>query len=145
MTFETVIYELRKRAEAEAEERQRDDHSQFRPYVPIITEADVEKWHAAAELHRSELYNQIAIWLARGFHRRELSFEFCDAIVNDLHAIITLANEDRPELFWEVFLAFDSGEFYPNNDRSKSPVEIYTRPLIAKVVETYASRYPEIS
>jgi hypothetical protein len=34
-------------------------------------------------------------------------------------------------LFWEVYIAFDAGEFvHPGDDRSVDPVEKYTRPLI---------------
>lgn len=95
-------------------------------------------------MSRGELYDRIAIYLARGFYRSKLDFTFCDGIVNDVHAIITRADEHRPELFWEVFLAFDAGEVYPNNDRSRDPVEVYTRPLIAKVVEKHSTDYPDV-
>jgi hypothetical protein len=61
-------------------------------------------------------------------------FGFCDQVVNDLHAVISVQNEDRPKLFWDVFLAFDAGEFFPNDDRSIDPVEAFTRPQIAKIV-----------
>jgi hypothetical protein len=63
-----------------------------------------------------------------------LTFAFCDAVVNDLHGVITFANELRPGLFWEVFLAFDEGEYYHGNNRDEDPAEIYTRPLIAHII-----------
>ena len=77
------------------------------------------------------MYDQIAARLAFGFHASEVSFSFCDAVVNDIHAVISLCNENRPNLFWEVFLAFDAGEFYPASDRDRDPVDTYTRPQIA--------------
>jgi hypothetical protein len=76
--------------------------------------------------------------LARGFYSSELTFNFRDAVINDLHGVISFADEERPVLFWEVFLAFDSGEFYPNTDRSKGPAEVYTRPMIARIIEGHS-------
>jgi hypothetical protein len=109
----------------------------------LLTDAHIQRWSVSTELPRSELYDRLAIYLARGFYRSKLDFTFCDGIANDIHAIITKADEHRPALFWEVFLAFDAGEFHPNNDRSRDPVEVYTRPLIAKVLEKYSTDYPE--
>lgn len=79
------------------------------------------------------MYDRIAIYLARGFNCSELSFEFCDAIANDVHGVITFADEDRPDLFWKVYLAFDEGENYHGDNREQDPVEVYTRPQIAIV------------
>ena len=73
--------------------------------------------------------------LARGFHNSELSFEFCDAVVNDIHGVITSANEIRPTLFWDVYLAFDEGEYYHNDKRDEDPSEAYTRPMIARILD----------
>jgi hypothetical protein len=111
---------------------------------PLLTDAHIRAWTVGTGFARSELYDRIAIYLARGFHRSELDFEFCDEIVNTIHGIITLADESRPDLFWQVFLAFDSGEFYRDNDRSQDPIEAFTRPLIAKVIEQYSSEYPDV-
>jgi hypothetical protein len=55
--------------------------------------------------------------------------------VNELHNVITVQNENRPELFWDVYLAFDAGEYYHDNDRSIDPVEAFTRPRIAEIVK----------
>jgi hypothetical protein len=63
-----------------------------------------------------------------------LTFAFCDAVVNDLHGVITSANEDRPDLFWEVFLAFDEGEYHHHSNRDEDPVEVYTRPMIGRII-----------
>ena len=74
--------------------------------------------------------------LARGFHASELDFTFCDAVINDLFGrVMTPAREPAPSLFWQVYLAFDAGEFYRPNKRDENPVEVYTRPLIAKIVD----------
>ena len=99
-----------------------------------LREEDVQRWSISLDVSRSELYDQIAIYLARRFNGSELSFEFCDAIVNDLHDVITSADEERPDLFWKVYLAFDEGEYYHGNNREQDPVEVYTRPQITQIV-----------
>jgi hypothetical protein len=99
-----------------------------------LREGDVQRWSASLGIPRAELYDRIAIYLALGFNCSELSFEFCDAIVNDVHGVITFADEDRPALFWKVYLAFDEGEYYRGDNREQDPVEVYTRPQIAQIV-----------
>ncbi len=99
-----------------------------------LTEEIVRGWSASVGIPRSDLYHRIALFLAQGFHDSILSFEFCDAIVNDLHGIITFAGEDRPDLFWKVYLAFDEGEYYRVDGLEQDPVEAYTRPSIARII-----------
>ena len=99
-----------------------------------LREEDVQRWSASLGIRRAELYDRIAIHLARGFNCSELSFKFCDAIVNDVHRVITFADEDRPDLFWRVYLAFDEGEYYHRENREQDPVAEYTRPQIAQIV-----------
>lgn len=105
-----------------------------------LTEHDLQKWTALVGLSRPALYDEIAVYLARGFHTRELTFDYCDAIVNDIHGVITSADELRPDLFWEVYLSFDEGEYYHNDNRDQDPAEQYTRPSIARIIESISSR-----
>jgi len=49
--------------------------------------------------------------------------------------VITLCDQDRPDLFWRVFLGFDSGELYHDGNRDQDPVDTYTRPEIARIVD----------
>jgi hypothetical protein len=86
-----------------------------------LREADVQSWSASLGIPRAELYDRIAIYLARGFNCSELSFEFCDAIVNDVHGVITFADEDRPDLFWKVYLAFDEASITTGTTENKIP------------------------
>ena len=109
------------------------------PPGPGLTEADVQRWSSSLGCSRSTLYDQIAAHLARGFHASRLDFCFCDAVVNDLFGVITSADERRPDLFWAVYLAFDEGEYYHNNNRNEDPVEAYTRPMIARIIEGTSS------
>jgi hypothetical protein len=99
-----------------------------------LTEQDVSRWSELTGLARGTLYDQIALLLARGFHNGELPFDLCDRIVNDILVVITYADECRPEIYWETFLAFDAGEYYHDNNREEDPVEAYTKPRIACIV-----------
>src|SRR5665213_3539834 len=102
--------------------------------VVRLSNADIERWSVDLAVPRAGLYDLLALRLAHGFHRGEFPFAFCDWIVNDIHGVITMANEDRPDLFWNVLLAFDAGEYYHDNNRNEDPVAKYTRPLIAQIV-----------
>ena len=104
--------------------------------VPIchLTKAEIERWSADLRISKATLYDQVAHYVASGFNDHELPFWFCDAIVNDIHGIITLADEIRPDLFWRVFLAFDAGEYYRREDGKQDPVVKYTRPLIEQII-----------
>jgi hypothetical protein len=103
----------------------------------LVTDREIAEWSEMTGLLRSDLYDALALSLALGFHNNSFDFGFCDQVVNDLHTVISVQNEDRSELFWHVFLAFDAGEFCPNGDRSIDPVEAFTRPQIAQIVRKY--------
>lgn len=113
------------------------DWQRFQP--ARIDNQDITNWSEATGLSRSALYDAIALKLALGFQRRTVEFAFCDQVVNDLHAVISVRNEARPELFWSVFLAFDAGEFYRDDDRSIDPVEAFTRPQIAAILRKHSA------
>ena len=87
-------------------------------------------------ISRADLYDQIALRLARGFYDSELDFTFCDAVINDMFGVIISVNEVHKELFWRVFSAFDEGEYYHKNNRDEDPVEVYTRPMIHQIIES---------
>jgi hypothetical protein len=111
------------------------DGVHYRDLDRHLTEADVERWTAASGWSRSQLFDEIATCLALGFNRSELSFEFCDAVVDDLSGPVTNTSGLRPKVFWEVYSAFDEGEHYHDNNREEDPVDVYTRPMIARIVE----------
>ncbi|MGC8549270.1 MAG: hypothetical protein ACP5M4_06175 [Acidobacteriaceae bacterium] len=100
-----------------------------------LTDADVDRWRAVLGWTRFQLFEEIAECLALGFNTSELSFEFCDAVVNDLSVTVTSTSGPRPQLFWEVYSAFDEGEYYHGNNRDEDPVEVYTRPMVARIAE----------
>lgn len=104
-----------------------------------LTNFDILKWTASVGMPRQDLYDQLAIELARGFHASDLSFEFCDTVVNEIHSVILFKNEQRPHFFWEVYLAFDSGEYYHDGNRDEHPAEAYTRPQIERILGAVAT------
>ena len=103
-----------------------------------LTEADVLRWSTGSGLSRRQLFDGIAKCLALGFHSSELSFEFCDGVMNDLFGPVTNTDGPKPELFWDVYSAFDEGEYYHGNNRDDDPVETYTRPIIDRIVKELA-------
>jgi hypothetical protein len=104
----------------------------------LVTEADLENWSAQSTLTRNELLDSLALELALGFNENALDFDFCDRLVNELFGAVNL-QEDEPNLFWSVFLAFDAGEFYCDKDQRIHPVDRYARPRIAEIVREHTA------
>ena len=128
MPIDTVLAELKSM------------HGGAAPVVGL-SNADIERWSADLAISTEALYDMLALRLAQGFHRDELPFSFCDYVVNEIHAVITVGNQIRPDLFWRVYLAFDEGEYHHRGDnRDEDPVAKYTRTQIAQIVEEYTDR-----
>lgn len=102
-----------------------------------IVDPDVKRWAASFGGDRGAVYDAFARHLAIAFHQKTLPFAFCDAVMNDLEAVITHADDVRPDLFWSVYLAFDAGEYHRHADKSDDPVAEYTVPAIAAIVRTF--------
>ncbi len=99
-----------------------------------VTDLDMKSWTALTHATQDSICDQIGIYLALAFHRGELTFEFCDEVVNDIFGLITSSDAPWPELFYKIYLAFDDGEYYRNGRMDEDPVETYTRPQIAQIV-----------
>jgi hypothetical protein len=127
MDFDAVIRELK----ALYGDEERLGHP---PRIPVPRESEIKRWSFTCG-SRAAFYDQVALYLARGFQSSDLSFEFCDAVANGLFATTSNAEEGCPEFFQAVYLAFDEGEYYHNNNRDEDPVETYTRPMIARILE----------
>jgi hypothetical protein len=80
MSVEVVLQELN--------EIRRDGTG--KPYSQRVhlTGDHVRKWSALLCQPEAHLYDEIAIYLARGFHSHELDFEFCDSVANDIYGLI---------------------------------------------------------
>ena len=103
-----------------------------RPSV-LITPDDLLAWDVDEEALDAFL-DSVSLQVARRYASGELTFDTADAIVNALN-LLPLGFESpavasRPALFWEIYLAFDSGEFHRTRDRSDNPVAEHTVPAI---------------
>lgn len=100
---------------------------------------DINKWADERGLSLPDFLDSIGVEIARRYQAGERSFEFCDSLVNDLHGVLIdrVVSEDNvrwPETFFEVYDAFDAGEFHRLANRSDDPTMDFTNPLIAAFV-----------
>jgi hypothetical protein len=99
-----------------------------------ITAVQVERWFGG-ELSDG-VWNLVSLRVAKNFNEGVLTFTTCDAIMNDLW----WAHLERfkggilPSPFFDVYLAFDAGEYHRRPDRSDDPIAEYTVPLIAEIL-----------
>lgn len=97
-----------------------------------ITHDEILQW--AGTRDNWHFYNSTALQIAKMFDRGELTYEFCDNVMNDLWdavlAGLSLRNNQLPEPFYEIYEAFDAGEYHRTEDRSDDPIADFTIPLI---------------
>lgn len=103
--------------------------------------SDVLRWASSDPADVRALYEEIAALVARGYDGGALSFDLCDGIVNGLYAaFMELRLTEMPPLYYEVFLAFDDGEYRrPADGEGVDPVKTYTDTRIRQIVETLLS------
>jgi hypothetical protein len=100
---------------------------------------DVAGWTEGSVEAELTFYDGVAAELARGYFERRYSFDFCDAVVNQLYALmISKQHLDPsppwPKLFWRVYEAFDAGEWHRLANKSDDPIAEFTDPEIAEIV-----------
>ena len=88
---------------------------------------EFERWSSATGLSKVDLVNEIAKVVAVEFDAGRITFAFGDAIMNYLLSVINEALMGDDSLPWNVYLAFDLGEY--------TPYETSTVPMIAKIVQ----------
>jgi hypothetical protein len=105
-----------------------------------LTSDDVVQF--AGALDNAGFYNAAALEIAKRYHGRELSYTFCDSVINDLWRAVLDGlkplNNTIPEPFFEIYEAFDAGEFYRKPDKSDDPVAEFTDPAIEEVVKRFS-------
>ena len=111
-----------------------DEHGYTR-----VDEIDVELWANRLDLSVSIFLDQMGELIARKYHSGNLTFEFCNSLVNDLWGVLIervhMPGEIAwPDLFHEVYEAFDAGEYHRTSDQSDDPIADFTDPLIAVIV-----------
>lgn len=104
-----------------------------------LTLDDIVRW--AGAFNRWDFYNSVALEIVKGYHHRELSYTFCDGLINDLWSGVQEGfgpgKNDVPEPFFEVFEAFDAGEYHRKSDNSDDPVAEFTDPAIAELATRF--------
>ncbi len=84
----------------------------------------------------AELCDAISRRIASGYASGELTFLFCDGVMNHLFSFMTVTHDEAPPPYtWSVFAAFDEGEYtHPSDPPGSSAEELYTKPMIAKLL-----------
>ncbi|MFI7594343.1 hypothetical protein [Micromonospora sp. NPDC049359] len=102
----------------------------------IITgREDIERWTAWTRLDYDAFLDGLAMELATRYDQGRLPFGTCDEIVNWFYGHHTATFDTAPpEVFLDVFEAFDEGEYYHGGDASEDPEKAYTRPMIKQVL-----------
>lgn len=100
-----------------------------------LTRADIMRWAGAC--NDWDFYNSAALEIAKGYHRGELSYTFCDGVMNDLWSGVQegfgSGKNEVPEPFFEIYEAFDAGEYHRKHDKTDDPVVEFTNPVIAEL------------
>ncbi|WP_070249369.1 hypothetical protein [Duganella phyllosphaerae] len=102
----------------------------------MLTLDDIALYCAASKLPMGERLDGCALELARQYAAGRVDFEAGDNLVNVLFGFAS-QHVEIPDLLFAVFLAFDAGEFYPDEIRSPSPEERFTRPQINAALAEY--------
>jgi hypothetical protein len=98
------------------------------------TRWDFESLRGKTTCSTDVLYDQIALFAARGFLDGTHDFWFGDAVMNTL---IGFTDFKIPVFAWVVYLAFDEGEYYhPGDSREIRLEEKYTRPMLLDALAT---------
>ena len=99
-----------------------------------MNRADAESFCAAENIELTDLYNRIALIVAKRFDNGTLSYEDGDGVMNAIFGMLIDGEKpmDSVEPAWSIYLAFDEGEYYHGG--SIDPVESFTRPQISNIL-----------
>lgn len=88
--------------------------------------------------------NELALHIAQGFLDGSLEFDECDQAMNSLFALMTsdpyfkATERVIPEIAFNVYLAFDAGEFSrPEDGPDEKPDVKYTTPMLRQLLGTH--------
>ncbi|WP_166417544.1 hypothetical protein [Cochlodiniinecator piscidefendens] len=112
------------------------DHKSWLEFGEHV-ETTLEHWYGRAV--DIEALHEIAITVAKNYHDQSINYDTADRIMNCLWPIFLAKTTDLPPPFWDIFQAFDAGEFHRNADKSDDPVKEYTDPMITQII----ARMPE--
>jgi len=83
------------------------------------------------------LLDEISLGVACRYVDGNASFDYCDAIMNNLFNVILLGEKNviTSDLAWEIFLAFDAGEYHHQGDAPDiNPEKKYTHPMLFEIL-----------
>ena len=106
------------------------------------SERSTNDFLAVDGVSHSELCLAFSTRVASGYLDGRLSFEAADRAMNTLFAF-SYVDKDRgmPDLAWQIFNAFDEGEFRHRTDSPDTDSETkHTKPRIAEIVASLSSR-----
>jgi hypothetical protein len=107
-----------------------------------LTQARVDTWVARSGTTAPEVYDAIALVVAKGFDSGDLTYQFCDCVMNLMGSWYWLQMAPRAgtrelggihlfrRLFEDVYNCFDAGEFHRQLDNSDDPVAEHTVPMV---------------
>ena len=104
-----------------------------------MSDDDLLEWSIGQGVTVEDFLDRFGGEIAKSYHARELPYETCDEIVNDLWGLLMqrTANGSSgawPETFYRVYDAFDAGEYHRRADSSDDPIAQFTDPAIAEIV-----------
>lgn len=102
--------------------------------VISLTTEDLGQWSEQARLPLERLLDELAIEVARLFHRHEITYRVGDLMMNNLFFAATDSTIVWGDVFQSIYDAFDAGEYYHEEERNREPHEDYTRPTIAQIL-----------
>ena len=98
--------------------------------------ADIALYCDFSAVPTAQRLENCALELARGYADGSVSYEAGDNLANVLFAFSS-QNVAIPAMLFSVFQAFYAGEFYPDEIRSHSPEERFTRSQINAILTDY--------
>lgn len=107
-----------------------------RSVIAPLPRAAVERLRSGEELSPMDFCDSFARRVAHEYAENNLSFSTADAAMNALHVYVSNEFDVRlPSYAWEVFLAFDEGEYrHAGDPEGIDPEQKYTRPAISSIV-----------
>ena len=130
-----IVARLKLKHDEEMSSRPTSVEHECEPIKSLYSQADFVGWTVESGLSSNKLLNELGFAIALRFDRNELDFDFCDRVANDLFGTMTSLDPGETDLLMKIFLAFDSGEYYHDEDHSILPVDRFTRPQIAEIIK----------
>lgn len=97
-----------------------------------LAQAQIDAYCQSSDISEYQLFDDLAKYVAHGYAKNQLTFEFCNAVINE---VWRMSEMNLSKYAYSVYSAFDLGEFYRLNDtREVEPHELYTRPLINQII-----------